>query len=92
MGECSRLSGGSRGGPVSNEAPNRRTLSAADRVLSANVFVVLLMIVVGYALGFRFHGGVVAAVVIFANAFSWISALIGVSVRDVETVQVAGFV
>ena len=81
--------------------PMARSAVIAGRILAdtiRNVFVVLLMIVVGYALGFRFHGGVgnavdvVATVVIFANAFSWISALIGVSVRDVETVQVAGFI
>ena len=81
--------------------PMARSAVIAGRILADTiryVFVVLLMIVVGYALGFRFHGGVgnavgvVATVVIFANAFSWISALIGVSVRDVEIVQVAGFV
>ena len=81
--------------------PMARSAVIASRILAdtiRNIFVVLLMTGVGYALGFRFHGGVgnavgiLAAVVMFGHAFSWISALIGVTVRDVETVQVAGFV
>ena len=81
--------------------PMARSAVIAGRILAdtvRNIFVVSLMIAVGYALGFRFHGGVglaiaaVATAVVFGNAFSWISAFIGLSVRDVETVQVAGFV
>ena len=47
---------------------------------------------------FRFHAGVVPAIgavglaLAFGLAFSWISALIGLSVRDVESAQAAGFV
>jgi ABC transporter DrrB family efflux protein len=63
-----------------------------------NLFVVLLMTGVGYLIGFRFHGGflwAVAAILIavaFGSAFSWISANIGLAVRDVESAQAASFV
>lgn len=61
-------------------------------------FLVLLMIGVGSAIGFRFQNGVTPAIaaamlaVLFGFAFTWISAVIGMSVKDVETAQVAGFV
>ncbi len=71
-----------------------RTLSDSAR----NTFVVILMTIVGYLVGFRFEGGPFRAVaalalaVLFGFAFSWISASIGLSVKDVETAQAAGFV
>lgn len=71
-----------------------RTVSDGVR----NLFVVWLMTVVGYLVGFRFHGNVIQSLgaillaVLFGLAFSWISAFIGMSVNDVETAQVAGFV
>lgn len=71
-----------------------RTLSDGTR----NLFVVWLMTIVGYAVGFRFEAGVAKAAlaitiaVVFGFAFSWISAAIGMAVKDVETAQVAGFV
>lgn len=71
-----------------------RTLSDAVR----NTFVVILMTVVGYIVGFRFQGSLGQAVaalllaVLFGFAFSWISAWIGLTVRDVETAQAAGFI
>jgi ABC transporter DrrB family efflux protein len=61
-------------------------------------FLVLLMVGVGSAIGFRFQNGAAAAIaacllaIIFGFAFTWISAYIGMSVKDVETAQVAGFV
>ena len=63
-----------------------------------NVFVVILMTFVGTLIGFRFHGGFVPAIaglglaVLFGLAFSWISAFIGMSVRDPEAAQAAGFI
>jgi len=63
-----------------------------------NCFVVVLMTAVGMAIGFRFHGGFIPAIgglglaVLFGLAFSWISAFIGLSVRDPEAAQAAGFV
>jgi ABC-2 type transport system permease protein/oleandomycin transport system permease protein len=71
-----------------------RTLSDSVR----NLFVVVLMTGVGYVVGFRFQGGVVNAIgalllaVLFGFAFTWISATIGLSVRDVESAQAATFV
>jgi ABC transporter DrrB family efflux protein len=63
-----------------------------------NLFVVWLMTVVGYLVGFRFGGSLVQSgtaiviAVLFGYSFSWISAWIGMTVNDVETAQVAGFV
>jgi ABC-2 type transport system permease protein/oleandomycin transport system permease protein len=71
-----------------------RTASDAVR----NLFVILLMSAVGYLIGFRFQAGflkAVAAVLVllgFGYAFSWISAFIGLSLKDVEAAQAAGFV
>src|SRR3989338_4103510 len=63
-----------------------------------NVFVVLLMTVVGYIIGFRIEhgflnfGGALLFTIIFGFAFSWISATIGLLVKNVETAQTAGFI
>ena len=81
--------------------PMARSAVIGGRILSdtfRNLFVVLLMIGVGAAIGFRFHGDVAGAVavpffaVLLGLVFSWISALIGVMVKEVETAQVAGFI
>jgi ABC transporter DrrB family efflux protein len=62
-----------------------------------NIFVMTLMCIVGTMLGFRFHYGfpkflfAIFLVLFFAYAMSWISANIGLLLRDSETVQVAGF-
>ena len=53
------------------------------------------MVAVGYAVGFRFHAGPAAALVALAiplavgYLLSWISALIGLTVRDPETAGTA---
>jgi len=81
--------------------PMARSAVLAGRTLSdtvRNVFVVLLMTVVGLLVGFRFHAGFISCVaglgfaVLFGFAFSWISAFIGMSVRDPESAQAAGFI
>ena len=81
--------------------PMARSAVLAGRTLSdsaRNLFVVLLMIAVGMLVGFRFHAGVLPAfaavglAVLFGYAFSWISALMGLSIRDPESVQAASFV
>jgi ABC transporter DrrB family efflux protein len=70
--------------------------TAADAV--RNLFVIMLMVAVGYAVDFRFQGGVLGAIgamgiaLLFGYAFSWFFALVGLLVRDPETAQVAGFV
>jgi len=80
--------------------PMARSAVLAGRTMSdtvRNLFVILLMSGVGYLIGFRFHGGFLFAVagillaVLFSHAFSWISALIGLSIRDVESTQAASF-
>jgi len=81
--------------------PMARSAVLAGRTLSdtcRNVFVVLLMTGVGTLIGFRFHVGFFASIaamgiaVLFGLTFSWISALIGMSVRDPEVAQSAGFI
>jgi ABC transporter DrrB family efflux protein len=68
-----------------------RTLADTAR----NTFVVLLMVAVGYAVGFRFHAGPAAALAALVlplavgYLLSWISALIGLTVRDPETAGTA---
>jgi ABC-2 type transport system permease protein/oleandomycin transport system permease protein len=63
-----------------------------------NLAVVLLMVTVGTMIGFRIHTGVPPALVAlgvalgFGFAMSWISATIGLVLRDVEAAQSAGFV
>src|SRR3989344_9133871 len=63
-----------------------------------NIFVILLMISVGYMIGFRAHEGFWNAITAFTLllylgfAFSWVSAAIGMLTRTVEAAQVAGFI
>jgi ABC transporter DrrB family efflux protein len=70
--------------------------TAADLV--RNVLIVFLMIVIGYAVGFRFHGGVagaiasIAVVAAFGLALSWIFAFVALTVHGAEAAQSAGFV
>ena len=73
----------------------------ADRTISGmlrNIFVVFLMIGVAMLIGFRFQGtfinamGTIALAILFGFSFSWISATIGLAVRNIETAQVAGFI
>jgi len=66
--------------------------------LVRNVLIIGLMIVVGYVVGFRFHGGLpgaLAAIVVvaaFGFALSWIFAFVALAVRGAEAAQAAGFV
>ena len=71
-----------------------RTLSDVVR----NVLTFVVMLVVAFAVGFRFEGTLLAALAatglmfIFSYAFSWIAALIGLSVGSVEAANSAGFI
>jgi ABC transporter DrrB family efflux protein len=62
-----------------------------------NVMVIIIMLIVGTLVGFRFHGGIghdflgVLVVLGFGYAFSWLYATIGLLVKDPETAQMAGF-
>lgn len=63
-----------------------------------NLFVVTLMTGLGYAIGFRFHAGTIAALGVIGLAlyvgfaFSWLNALIGLLVRDAESAGLAGLI
>lgn len=80
--------------------PMARSAVLVGRTLAdlfRNVFVVLLMCAVGFAVGWQVHTNVVALVagiglvVAFAYALSWVFAIVGLSVRDGETAQAASF-
>ena len=81
--------------------PMARSAVLTGRTLAdlvRNVLVICLMILVGYAVGFRFHGGVggaigcIAVVAAFGFALSWIFAFVALTVRGAEAAQTAGFV
>jgi ABC transporter DrrB family efflux protein len=80
--------------------PMARSAVLAGRTLAdltRNVFVVILMVVVGLAVGFQVHTdllGLIAGVLIlllFGYAMSWIFATVGLAVGDPETAQAAAF-
>jgi len=80
--------------------PMSRIAVIAGRTFSdtlRNVAVAAIILSVGSLLGFRFHEGfahaaaMVGLILLFGYALSWIFALIGMSVREAETAQVAGF-
>lgn len=80
--------------------PMARSAVLAGRTSSdlvRNLVVVLLMIGIGYAVGFSFQNGVLAAigavllVLAVGFCFSWVSATIGLAIKDVESVQAASF-
>jgi ABC-2 type transport system permease protein/oleandomycin transport system permease protein len=81
--------------------PMARSAVLAGRTISdlaRNGFVVLLMTIVGFIIGFRTDQGILRGLaalgltLLFGFAFSWISATIGVAVKDPETAQVGGFI
>jgi ABC-2 type transport system permease protein len=71
-----------------------RTLSDVVR----NVVTFAVMLLVAFAVGFRFEGSVAGAfaatalMFLWSYAFSWIAALIGLSVGSVEAANSAGFI
>jgi ABC transporter DrrB family efflux protein len=80
--------------------PMSRSAVLAGRTLAdlvRNIFVVTLMTIVGYAVGFRIHTNAVALlaglalVLVFGYAFAWIFATVGLVVADPETAQAASF-
>jgi ABC-2 type transport system permease protein len=80
--------------------PMARSAVLAGRTLAdltRNLFVVLLMLVVGFLVGFRVHtdalgliGGILLLLA-FGYAISWIFASVGLVVGDPETAQAAAF-
>jgi ABC transporter DrrB family efflux protein len=80
--------------------PMARSAVLAGRTLAdlaRNVFVVALMAVVGFAVGFRVHTGALAfltamvLVLLFGYSLSWVFATVGLAVGDPETAQAAAF-
>jgi ABC-2 type transport system permease protein/oleandomycin transport system permease protein len=71
-----------------------RTMSDVVR----NVITFSVMLLVAFAVGFRIEGSVAGAVAatlllfFFSYAFSWIQALVGLSVGSVEAANSAGFI
>ncbi len=79
--------------------PMARTAVLAGRATAdavRNLFVLALMTVVGYVLGFRFHAGPVTALAALCLAlavgacYSWLNALLGLLLRDGESAGLAG--
>jgi ABC transporter DrrB family efflux protein len=79
-------------------APSAVLIGRTVADLIRNVFVVSVMLGVGLLVGFRPDadvGGWIAAaglILLLSFAFSWISATIGLLVRNLEAVQSAGFI
>jgi ABC-2 type transport system permease protein/oleandomycin transport system permease protein len=80
--------------------PMSRSAFLTGRVLSdalRYLVLLLIMVAVGVVAGFRFQNGfgpAVAAIlliVLFGIALTWVAVFVGVSVKDVETAQTAGF-
>jgi len=80
--------------------PMARSAVLAGRTfadLTRNVFVVLLMVAVGFLVGFRIHTDAIALIagilllLFFGYAMSWIFATVGLSLGDPETAQAAAF-
>jgi ABC transporter DrrB family efflux protein len=81
--------------------PAARSAVLAGRTtadLLRNLMVVLIMTTVGYLVGFRFQEGLGFAIlaiglaITVGFAFSWISATIGLALKNIESVQAASFV
>jgi ABC-2 type transport system permease protein/oleandomycin transport system permease protein len=63
-----------------------------------NTVTFLLLVATGYVLGFRFGGtifdvlGIYVLVIAFGMAFSWVQAFLALVTRDVETMQIVGYI
>jgi ABC-2 type transport system permease protein/oleandomycin transport system permease protein len=80
--------------------PMARSAVLIGRSLSdlvRNAVVVAMIVLLGFAVGFRFHEGVVPFVasigllLVFSVAFSWIFALVGLGTPNAEAAQAASF-
>ena len=81
--------------------PMARSAVLSGRVLADTVYMAYtatLLILIGFVIGFRFQGSLGEAAlgfllaVLFGFSLLWISILIGLSVKNVETAQLAGFI
>lgn len=80
--------------------PMSRGAVLAGRTLAdslRSLFIVILMFVIGTLLGFRYQAGggkmilALLLLVSFSYAFSWLTATLGLFIRNAEAVQTAGF-
>ena len=80
--------------------PMARSAVLAGRTtfdLAKNLILVAIVLVIGYLVGFRFHNGLINAlwmivlVMAVGFTFSWISACLGLAIKQVEAVQAASF-
>jgi ABC-2 type transport system permease protein len=80
--------------------PMARSAVLAGRTtfdLAKNLILVTIVIAIGYLVGFRFQNGflnaigVILLVLACSFTFSWISACIGLALKEVEAVQAASF-
>jgi ABC-2 type transport system permease protein/oleandomycin transport system permease protein len=80
--------------------PMSRSAVLAGRTIAdsvRNVVVILLMVLVGYGVGWRAHAsaaglvGGMLLVLLFGYALAWIFAALGLAVADPETAQAAAF-
>jgi ABC-2 type transport system permease protein len=80
--------------------PIARSAVLAGRTLAdvvRNLFVVLLMVLVGFLVGFDIHAGwvpfiaSVGVLLLFGFALSWVFALIGLTMPNAESAQAASF-
>ncbi len=80
--------------------PMARSAVLAGRTtfdLAKNLILVTIVILIGYLVGFRFQNGLLDAVGVIvlvlacSFTFSWISACIGLALKEVEAVQAASF-
>ena len=80
--------------------PMARSAVLAGRTtfdLAKNLILLSIVIVIGYLVGFRFSNGLLNAlgmivlVMAVGFTFSWISACIGLALKEVEAVQAASF-
>ena len=80
--------------------PMSRTAVMGGRTVAdtiRNLFVTVILLGVGSLYGFRFMSGwvdaltMIAIMLLFGFAFSWVFATLGLLARDAETAQLAGF-
>ena len=80
--------------------PMARSAVLAGRTLAdlvRNVFVVMLMVGVGFIVGWRIHTNVlglvggIAVMLLFAHSLSWVFALVGLTAANAEAAQAASF-
>ncbi len=80
--------------------PMSRSAVLAGRTLAdlvRNVFVVILMVIVGFIVGWRIHTSVwgliggILVMLLFAHALSWVFALVGLKAANAEAAQAASF-